>query len=192
MSSKISKNHNWIYMKSGQHKIKWTPEEDEKLKRAVTQLGTDSWITVAMMIPGRNSKQCRERWMGHLSPSIVKHNWTVEEDQILISQHSLIGNKWTLIATMLPGRSAINVKNRWNCLKKSRTLTRKYNLNDTKLNMCNPSFQPDLNCLQDKNANKMNSIVFLPNQTNIVFEFPEIDNNIFGERFARFQEQMLM
>lgn len=103
---------------SRQHKIKWTYDEDVRLKEAVEKFGTDSWIRISQFVPGRNSKQCRERWMGQLAPSIKKESWSKEEDEILIHQHELIGNKWTAIATFLPGRSAINVKNRWSKIKR--------------------------------------------------------------------------
>ncbi|OHT10435.1 DNA-binding protein eta2 [Tritrichomonas foetus] len=115
----LSTHHqNQILSYFRQHKSKWTSEEDRKLTAAVEQFGTDSWIKISQHVPGRNSKQCRERWMGQLAPSIKKSSWTAEEDQILIKQHSVIGNKWTTIAMMLPGRSAINIKNRWSRLKR--------------------------------------------------------------------------
>jgi hypothetical protein len=40
----------------------WTPEEDEKLTDAVTQLGKD-WVQVAAMVPGRSNQLCRKRWI---------------------------------------------------------------------------------------------------------------------------------
>lgn len=101
-----------------QHKAKWTFEEDARLKDAVEKFGTDSWIRISQFVPGRNSKQCRERWMGQLAPTIRKDSWSREEDEILMRQHDIIGNKWTAIATLLPGRSAINVKNRWSKIKR--------------------------------------------------------------------------
>lgn len=100
------------------HKSKWTIDEDQKLQNAVEKYGTGSWIRISRFVPGRNSKQCRERWMGQLSPTIRKESWTIEEDEILMKQHKLMGNKWTAIATLLPGRSAINVKNRWSKIQR--------------------------------------------------------------------------
>lgn len=103
---------------SKQHKTKWTYDEDVRLIEAVDKFGTDSWIRISQFVPGRNSKQCRERWMGQLAPTIRKDSWSHEEDEILMHQHDIIGNKWTTIATFLPGRSAINVKNRWSKIKR--------------------------------------------------------------------------
>lgn len=97
-------------------KLKWTSQEDQCLIEAVRQLGTKSWKAVAQNVPGRSGKQCRERWLGQLSPSVVKDHWTIDEDLALIRAQKLHGNKWSIIATTLPGRSPISVKNRWSWL----------------------------------------------------------------------------
>ena len=41
--------------------VAWTPEEDEKLKAAVILHGGQKWSHIAALVPGRRSKQCRER-----------------------------------------------------------------------------------------------------------------------------------
>jgi hypothetical protein len=61
-------------------------------------------------------KQCRERWIGQLAPCVSKENWSADEDAVLIREHLAVGNKWTAIAAQLPGRSALQVKNRRNWL----------------------------------------------------------------------------
>jgi hypothetical protein len=89
-------------------------EEDEKLLDAVAKYGLDSWSRIASCVPGRCGKQCRERWLGQLSPCVVKSKWTPEEDLLLLQGHAMHGNRWASIAALLPGRSTITVKNRWN------------------------------------------------------------------------------
>jgi hypothetical protein len=42
---------------------KWTPEEDAKLAKAVTELGTRDWVQIAAMVPGRTNVLCRQRWI---------------------------------------------------------------------------------------------------------------------------------
>jgi len=47
----------------------------------------------------RNGKQCRERWLNFLNPSIRKGKWTVQEDLLLLQkQKEFGGNKWSKIA----------------------------------------------------------------------------------------------
>jgi hypothetical protein len=99
-------------------KAKWTPEEDEKLRKAVMSYGTDSWNRVAVYIPTRTGKQCRERWIGQLAPTVSKEVWLPEEDALLMQAHASTGNRWTTIALNLPGRSALSIKNRWHWLKR--------------------------------------------------------------------------
>jgi hypothetical protein len=41
----------------------WKEEEDAKLKEAVKKHGKDCWAVVAVLVPGRTSDQCRQRWV---------------------------------------------------------------------------------------------------------------------------------
>jgi hypothetical protein len=97
-------------------KTKWTPEEDDQLRLAVQAFGTGSWNQVAELVPSRTGKQCRERWIGQLAPSVSRETWSLDEDAVLVRAHATAGNRWTAIAAQLPGRSALHVKNRWNRL----------------------------------------------------------------------------
>ena len=58
--------------------------------------------------------------MSNMCPSLIKENWTHQEDLILIQKQSELGNKWTLIHSFLPGRSNTAIKNRWKCLCRRR------------------------------------------------------------------------
>jgi hypothetical protein len=99
-------------------KSKWTEEEDRQLAESVSMHGMGNWTLVAQLIPGRNGKQCRERWIHQICPSLNKENWTPREDAILIQQQRLHGNSWAKIAQFLPGRSSNNIKNRWSWLSR--------------------------------------------------------------------------
>lgn len=91
----------------------WTQQEDEQLIAAVQQLGPKKWKDIAKFVPTRTSKQCRERWHHRLDPSIKHEPFEPWEDKLIIEKQREIGNRWSVIAHQLPGRSASAIKNRW-------------------------------------------------------------------------------
>ncbi|NXH17553.1 MYBA protein, partial [Bucco capensis] len=101
-------------LKNASTRLKWTHDEDEKLKKLVEEYGTDNWVFIANQLPNRTVVQCQHRWYKILNPELVKGPWTKEEDQKVIELVQQYGPKhWSLIARHLKGRVGKQCRERW-------------------------------------------------------------------------------
>lgn len=91
---------------------KFSSFEDELLKQAIAKLGPYDWNAIAAEVPGRSSRQCRDRWKKYLS-GVENGPWTEEEDALLVMKYNELGPKWAQIAQFFKSRTDNNVKNRW-------------------------------------------------------------------------------
>ncbi|CAK8568019.1 unnamed protein product [Lathyrus sativus] len=93
----------------------WTKEEDQRLINYIKTNGEGCWRSLpkaAGLL--RCGKSCRLRWINYLRPDLKRGNFTEQEDDLIINLHNLLGNKWSLIAARLPGRTDNEIKNYWN------------------------------------------------------------------------------
>ncbi|KAL9230073.1 hypothetical protein vseg_005465 [Gypsophila vaccaria] len=101
----------------------WSDDEDKLLRDCIAMHGEGSWHRVPLMAGlNRCRKSCRLRWMNYLKPNIKRGQFKEDEVDLIIRLHKLLGNRWSLIAGRIPGRTANDVKNYYNThlLKKTR------------------------------------------------------------------------
>jgi hypothetical protein len=94
-------------------RAKFAVVEDVQLRQLVAEYGVENWRQIASRMPGRNPRQCRERWKHYLSGTGGQIPWTMQEDQILFAKVRDWGPRWTRIANFLGSRTDIEVKTRW-------------------------------------------------------------------------------
>nr|AVD68967.1 MybA [Muscari armeniacum] len=100
---------------SGVRKGAWSKEEDELLRKCIEKHGEGKWSSVPKRAGlQRCRKSCRLRWLNYLSPSIHRGKFNEDEVDLIMRLHKLLGNRWSLIAGRIPGRTANDIKNYWN------------------------------------------------------------------------------
>ncbi|WVZ08879.1 hypothetical protein V8G54_022225 [Vigna mungo] len=106
---------------SGVRKGAWSKFEDELLKACVHVYGEGQWHLVPQRAGlKRCRKSCRVRWLNYLKPNIKRGDFSEDEVDLMMKLHKLLGNRWSLIAGRLPGRTSNDVKNYWNTYTRRR------------------------------------------------------------------------
>lgn len=93
----------------------WSKEEDKRLIAYIRVHGEGCWRSLpkaAGLL--RCGKSCRLRWINYLRPDLK------QEDQLIIKLHTLLGNKWSMIA----GRTDNEIKNYWNTHLRKKLLSK--------------------------------------------------------------------
>ncbi|XP_050376532.1 transcription factor MYB1-like [Argentina anserina] len=109
--------------KQGVNKGAWSAEEDEVLVRYIETHGQGKWRDIPMRAGlNRCGKSCRLRWLNYLRPDIKRGDFSADEEDLIFKLHKLLGNRWTLIAGRLPGRTENEIRNHWNNILSKRIL----------------------------------------------------------------------
>lgn len=117
------------YRKKPLQKKDWQPEEDNRLREAMSMFGANwqsgrfhpgmydlylQWCvaTVARHV-GRTSNQCINRWTKTLKPGIKRGKWSKEEDDMLKAAVDACGTVWKKVGLRVRGRTDQQCRERW-------------------------------------------------------------------------------
>ncbi|KAJ8769233.1 hypothetical protein K2173_001470 [Erythroxylum novogranatense] len=132
--------------KQDTNKGAWSKQEDQKLIEYIRKHGEGCWRKLPQAAGLlRCGKSCRLRWINYLRPDLKRGNFTEDEEDLIIKLHALLGNRWSLIAGRLPGRTDNEVKNYWNSHLRKKLINRGIDPNNHRVSHSFPRLQDSQN-----------------------------------------------
>ena len=104
--------------KKKRSRSRFTPEEDEAIRKSIEKNGRTAWSRIATSLPNRTPRQISERWLNYLAPEVSRRPWTPEEDAKLLRTVEELGRSWSVVAKRFNGRTDVTVKNRYKLLSR--------------------------------------------------------------------------
>lgn len=99
---------------------RFTKEEDQAILDIISEIGTTDWDMISKLMPGRNKRQVRERWVNYLRLNLNKDPWTKEEEKFHMSKHKEFGNRWKTLSLFFKNRTEICIKCKYQQLTRQR------------------------------------------------------------------------
>ncbi|PSR89806.1 Myb-related protein like [Actinidia chinensis var. chinensis] len=181
--------------KMGLKRGPWTAEEDKILINYVSHYGHGNWRALPKQAGLlRCGKSCRLRWTNYLRPDIKRGNFSKEEEETIIKLHEMLGNRWSVIAAKLPGRTDNEIKNVWHTHLKKRVLKQNHQAtsaletkpqNYVKSEPLNYPIQVSPQSPQHSSSTTTNSETTATTSTNndALNDFPEVDKDFWESVF---------
>ncbi|XP_058091555.1 MYB-like transcription factor 4 [Magnolia sinica] len=151
--------------KQDKNKGAWSKQEDQKLIDYIRAHGEGCWRSIPQAAGLlRCGKSCRLRWINYLRPDLKRGNFAEDEEDLIIKLHALLGNRWSLIAGRLPGRTDNEVKNYWNSHLRRKLINMGIDPNNHRLGRRTPSHQQHKGVSNNSTSSGSKSQVCQPQQ----------------------------
>ncbi|XP_031502369.1 transcription factor MYB1-like [Nymphaea colorata] len=181
------------HSKKNVNKGAWTTEEDRRLSECIKVHGDKKWRSIpARAGLNRCGKSCRLRWLNYLRPDIKRGNISEDEEDLIMRLHNLLGNRWSLIAGRLPGRTDNEIKNYWNThlSKKSLSMSElNHKINGKVKRSSQKPLPPSITCPVSSTPEFTSEKAVMENErasSDLLEKEPQVDLDIDIDRFFDF------
>jgi hypothetical protein len=96
---------------------RFRPDEDTLLRALVSTYGINSWTEIAQHLPGRNVRQCRDRWFHYLADLPAACSWSGEEDILLRQMMDRFDGSLEHMKAFFPNQTPQEIQRRWVFIK---------------------------------------------------------------------------
>ncbi|KAL3497795.1 hypothetical protein ACH5RR_040527 [Cinchona calisaya] len=154
--------------KEGLNRGAWSHLEDRILTDFIKSHGEGKWRILPKSAGlKRCGKSCRLRWLNYLRPDIKRGNLTDDEKDLIIKLHKLLGNRWSLIAGRLPGRTDNEIKNYCNSNLGKKILQDGQASSSKSNTKCKPASNRSKSARQNSRTADNQPICPIPNSENV-------------------------